>query len=88
MISPTPYSIKELSLEDKQYEIDSRLEELSTLQGTIWLDNDYITTCTYHCDEGMTEAQERQYEQLIEEKLDVVCERDQLVQQVEEDRLK
>ena len=36
----------------------------------------------------MTELQERQYEQLIQEKLDVVCERDQLVQQVEEDRLK
>ena len=36
----------------------------------------------------MTELQRKQYEQLIQEKLDVVDERDQLVQQLEEDRLK
>ena len=36
----------------------------------------------------MTELQRKQYDQLVLEKVDVVNERDQLVQQLEEDRLK
>ena len=36
----------------------------------------------------MTELQRKQYEQLIQEKLDVVDERGQLAEQLEEDRLK
>ena len=41
-----------------------------------------------YIDKDMTELQRKQYDQLIQEKLDVVDERDQLVQQLEEDRLK
>ena len=58
------------------------------LQGMIWLDNYYIITSRDLLEKDMTELQKKQYEQLIQEKLDVVDERDQLVQQLEEDRLK
>lgn len=36
----------------------------------------------------MTEEQRDQYIRLLEEKLDIINERDQLVQQLEEDRLR
>ena len=44
---------------------------------------------TYHViDDEMTKEQKKSYDQLLQEKLDIIDERDQLVQQLEEDRLK
>ena len=36
----------------------------------------------------MTKEQKKSYDQLLQEKLDIIDERDQLVQQLEEDRLR
>ena len=44
---------------------------------------------TYHViDDEMTKEQKKSYDQLLQEKLDIINERDQLVQQLEEDRLR
>lgn len=39
-------------------------------------------------DDEMTKEQKKSYDQLLQEKLDIIDERDQLVQQLEEDRLR